>query len=131
MSFDLNKLKIMARKPEGPRMVLLKDVTDGIYPQFYVDGYPEVVPDRPGCECPFCEKRRAQGLPERQRYLVPIIDQADHQRKMLSITELGMRTIRELMAKYMDAQETERMIKAQRDRAASFKYSKMLYGARR
>lgn len=127
--------RLLADKPEGPRMRLLRDYTDGIHPpfekMFNIVGEPTSRLDRPGCECPFCAKREAQGLPPRIRYDIPIVDLADNQAKMLSVTEVGMRSLRELMAEFLRGEETARLIKAQRERAEAFKFSKMIYGAKR
>ena len=79
--------------------------------------------DRPGCECHACAMRAARGQhPREVTYLNVLGD--DNAVKMLRITELGMRTIREL---YKKIAERDRLVQSYKDAARRFKMNKMFY----
>ncbi len=100
-------------KPKvGDTIQILGENTDGIHPQFWLNGSPEHVQD------PTAAK---------SRYYMPIIDSTDLQQKILSVSEVGMKALRQIMAEYMAMLERERLLISQASAARRFKQSKLLY----
>lgn len=101
------------------------------FDRYEVIGEVQTIEDRPGCTCDQCEKRRANGMKQLQRYHLPVIDIETQKQMMLSVPMTARRALAEILERWQKAEETAEFIRLQQAAARRFKIRKMVYGAKR